>query len=501
MKKQIYIFCCIFILFSFCFICIGYAAISDTLTINGAVEINPPVYDSVVITGVTPVDGTTVNSETHLYIAPTNVKSTVSGTAGQSIVYRITAHNYSETESYIYNGILCAEIYEDTFNKINISVSLDENGENSLPIAPAQTWLSGTPVAPGEDFEFYAVYTLKEDLTTAELILNFSFDPIIYSVTYLNDNEVWAIDYIINNHEIYYVRGEGPDNGDRAFADWVNANAVAVDSYPAGNTNSYTLSAKWDELYLIMFVDKNGNVLYQEVFSSSSNSLSASGQTTVNEILAELQQAAAEDEMSVAWSDYDIENATSDIVVRPIYTYHGNLQYESVDENGDGIVEYYKVTAVGKLDETVKILGEFNGLPVKIVEKLYDNSANLDYSAGVKTVIIEEGVQVLKHNSIAYTSDLQTVQLPSTIEYLEGNAFSRNFGDDRKKITINFNGTMAEWQEIVNDPRSNKDADGKFQNWCGGLKTGTRVNCTDGYFELDRGFLGLGGYNWSEHKY
>lgn len=501
MKKRIPIIYNLIIVVAFGLLCIGYAAISDVLVVSGQATVNPPDYDGIVITEVARTDGSNVNSELHSIIHPTNVKSTVTGTSGQRVVYRITAHNFSQTETYIYNGIDYADQYASTFNKMNVSVSADEGGTNLLPVTPNSVSVSGTPVAPGEDFTFYAVYTLKGSVASADLILNYTFEPIVYTVTYLNDNDVWATDYIINNQEIYYVRKDGPANGNRAFSEWVNANAIAVKSYPVGNTNDYTLSATWDNLYLIMFVDKNGSVLYQEVFSSSSTALSASGQATVNAILADLQATAAEDEMTVKWSDYDIQSATSDIVVRPLYTYHGNLQYTPVDEDKDGIIEYYKVTAVGKLDQSVKILGEFNDRPVRLVEKLYDNSANLDYSSGVKEVIIEEGVQGLLHNSLAYTADLQTVYLPNSIEYIMGNAFSRNFGDDKKKITIHFNGTMAEWKEIVNDSRSNKDKDGKSQEWCGGLKTDTRVYCTDGYFELDRGFLGLGGYNWSEHRY
>lgn len=501
MTKRIHILYYAFVVVALGLLCIGYAAISDVLVVNGVAAANPPDYDGVMITEVTRIDGSDVNSEIHSIINPTNIKSTISGTNGQSVVYRITAHNFSQTETYIYSGIDYADKYATTFNKMDVSVSLDESGANSLPVTPNSVSVNGTPVAPGEDFVFYAVYTLNDNLTSADLILNYMFKPIIYTVTYLNDNELWAIDYIVNNSEIYYVRESGPNNGDRAFSHWVNANAIEVESYPAGNTNSYTLSATWEELYLIMFVNKNGEVLYQEVFSSSSTALSASGQATVDAILMDLQAAANEDEMTVRWSDYNIQSATADIVVRPLYTYHGNLQYTPVDEDRDGIIEYYKVTAVGKLDPTVKILGEFNDIPVKVVEKLYDNSANLDYSSGVREVIIDEGVQGLLHNSLAYTSDLQVVHLPSTIEYIQGNAFSRNFGDDKKKITIEFNGTMAQWREIVNDVRSNKDKDGKYQIWCGGLKTDTRVNCIDGYFELDRGFLGMGGYNWSEHPY
>ena len=96
----------------------------------------------------------------------------------------------------------------------------------------------------------------------------------------------------------------------------------------------------------------------------------------------------------------------------------------------------------------------------------------------------------MQHNSLAYTKDLDTVKLPSTITKLGKNTFSRNTGDDKKVLTIEFNGTKDEWKAIVANSAS---------DWHNGLKTGSVVKCTDGYFELERGFLGVGGYTWNEY--
>ena len=49
---------------------------------------------------------------------------------------------------------------------------------------------------------------------------------------------------------------------------------------------------------------------------------------------------------------------------------------------------------------------------------------------------------------------------------------------------------MAEWKALVANSHG---------EWHNGLKDGSRIVCSDGYFELDRGFLGLGGYTWDEH--
>ena len=196
--------------------------------------------------------------------------------------------------------------------------------------------------------------------------------------------------------------------------------------------------------------------------------------------------------MKVTWSDYTINKPTSNITVRPVYTYSGNLQYTPVDEDGDGIIDYYQLDAVDSLEESILIFGEFNGLDVKVVNKLYANDNNFDYSSGVKTVTIEEGVQILNHNSLAYTQSLNTVYLPSTLTKMEKNVFSRNlfFGsnNDKKVLTIYYNGTMAQWKALVN---ASED------DWHNGLLKNSKVICSDGYFELTNVSI-LGKYTWTE---
>ncbi len=470
---------------------VGYASLTNNMTVSGHATVEPPKYDTVVITEITTVKNS-LSSETHSRVVPTNVHTRISGVAGQSVTYRMVAHNYSETETYIYTGELYSDEFKSVGDKMTISSSVDEAGKSKLVDNVNASYVTGKSVAPGEDFVFYATYSLNESVDDGALLVRFAFEPVIYTVTYLDGNEVWATDHVVKNDTPYYVRSEGPTKAGQVFHSWVNANAHEVESYPIGNTNDYTLSAKWENLYLIIFVDEKGEVIYQESFANSQKTLSATGQAIVDAKLMELSEIASQEEMTVAWSDYNIANATSDITVRPVYTYTGNLKLTPIDVDDDGIIEYYRVDAVAKLNDPTKIPGRVNGIDVKEVNRLYLNENNFDYGAGVKTIEIGEGVTTLNHNALAYTADLSTVKLPSTIEYIGDNAFSRNFGSDRKVLTIEFNGTMAEWQQVVANSHS---------DWHNGLKTGSLVKCSDGYFELDRGLLGLGGYNWKAHSY
>lgn len=476
-------------------LCVGYAQMTSILHAGGHVETEVPDYDEIVITNIKPLSGASVTSETHTRVLPTNVKTKITGDAGDTVIYQITARNYSDTMRYVYTGVLCSDEYADEAGHVTVSASLDESGKQLLPNSPQANCVAGDVVEPGEEFVFYAAYTLKNHVSAEELILRYAFEPVIYSITYLDDNEIYTVDHIVDNSVPYAVRTEDP-NPDNAlvFAGWINASAAVVQSYPAGNTRDYTLSAKWDNTYLVIFVDEFGEVIYEETFTDTSkkNGLSAEGQAIVDAKLAEFAEIAAVDELSVMWTPYDIKNATSDITVRPIYTYTGNLQFTPVDEDGDGIIDYYQVDAVAKLNNPTKIPGRFKGLEVKTVNKLYLNEDNFDYGSGVQRIEIGEGVTELNRNALAYTSSLREVKLPSTMTYIGKNAFSRNFSNDKKVLTIEYNGTMAEWRALV----ANSHAE-----WHNGLRTGSKVLCSDGYFELDRGFLELGGYKWTARSY
>lgn len=482
----------------FSFICIGYAALSDTMSVDGAASADPPDYDEIVITEIKRVSST-AKSEGSEVVTPTNVKSTFTAVSGNRVVYKITAHNFSDTLTYVYTGTSSSADYSAVATKLSVSAATESDGTGTLPNDVNKSYHSGTVIAPGEDFVFYATYDFKGSVTGGNILINFNFKPVIYSITYLDNNEVYAVDHITDNSVQYNVRTDHPENGSLVFANWVNANALPVTSFPKGNTNSYTLTAKWDKVYLIIFADADGTILYEEKFTDSSTKLSDEGQAIVDAKLAELNAAAAEKHLTVTWSEYDIANATGDIIVDAIYNYAGHLNLVPVfEEPDDGIVDYYRVEAVESLPEVVEVPGYVGDMPVKVINRITNVDGDQDwdnFEKNVKTIIIHEGVEVLEHNSLAWTPNLTSVKLPSTLTSLGKNTFSRNIalggfgrGDDKKVLTIEFNGTKAEWKAIL----KNSDS-----NWDGGLKKGSVVKCSDGYFELT-GTLSL---NWSEKNY
>ncbi len=454
-------------------------------------------YYDIAITDVSLISQS-VSSETRDQVDDTIVQTIVTGSAGQTVVYQITAVNYSTTTTYVYDGAAV------TSGGASISSSSDQGNQNRLPAVSNTTYTSGTPIEPGDTFTFYATYTLTGSMSSGEILADYNFTPVIYTVTYMDNNQIYAVDCITNGNAAYSVRKDHPaaPGANVKFEYWMNASGLKVTSYPAGNTNNYTLNAKWNNIYSIIFVVEDGSVVHQEHITVQTTALSAEGLAVVDAKLNELQAAVTEQDIEVKWSDYTFGSA-GDIIVRPEYTYGGALKLVPVyDEGGvdDGILDYYKVapldTLVGEEHKDIVIPGMV-GVPVKVIERVTNEAGDGDwnnFNDSIETIRIGEGVEELAHNSLSYTPKLNTVYLPSTLKSMGKNSFSRNTPSDNKKLTIYYAGTMADWEKLV----ANSD-----RNWDGGLKDNSIIICTDGYYVADtRELLGaVLSRTWYKHSH
>ena len=343
-----------------------------------------------------------------------------------------------------------------------------------------------------------------------------------YSIIYVNNDDVLSIQYVtdemaektnpfIPNDAIAEaaalssVKAQGYSNV--VFDCWVTAGSKEA-KIPASNTEDVTVYPSFTTPYTARFVDLDGNVLDWCFFNKDKSEITAT-EENAKKLLP------PQDENIVRFSNWEVhyynnngevvtepynsanftgDHYTTDVTIYPVYTYAGKLNLEPVDSDGDGKTNYYKVVATAELDATTTIPGNVLGIPVKVVEKLYENDNSWDYGSGVKTVIIEEGVEELTRNSLGYTNDLTTVELPSTLTKLGKNTFSRNlwynvFGDkDTKTLTIKYNGTKEDWDKVV----ANSD-----DEWANGLKKGTTVECTDGTYTVTSVNIENSNHKWS----
>ena len=334
-----------------------------------------------------------------------------------------------------------------------------------------------------------------------------------YSITYVNDYEVLAVKYVTSAGAVntenaaakHLVELWAAENitGTWEFGGWMNAGSTKLTQIDANNTKNIVLYPYFNKPYTARFVDQQGNVVAWCFFHKED--LSKLDATRLD---AEAALPDPGNQFKLTWEVHinktengyptynlnNFANYTQDVTVYPVYTYTGKLKLTPIDNENDGIIDYYQVDAIDVLDETTIIPGYVNGIPVKVVNKLYKNDNNWDFGSGVKTVIIEEGVEELLRNSLGYTNDLTTVKLPSTLKSIGKNAFSRNlwynvFGDkDTKVLSIEYNGTKADWDALI----ANSDSE-----WANGLKKGTTAKCTDGTYTVTSVNIETSDQKWS----
>ena len=140
----------------FCCTCIGYAALTDTLTIIGNAQASPP--EGFYIIGVEQVPNASLTSTGLDYTLPTNVTSTIRGSRNTSVTYAITVYNNTDykyaywgldyTSSSSYNG--------NSYIGNGITITTKDNASDTRA-----TFNTSDTVEPRQTRTFYATYTIS----------------------------------------------------------------------------------------------------------------------------------------------------------------------------------------------------------------------------------------------------------------------------------------------------------------------------------------------------
>ncbi|MBO5212715.1 MAG: hypothetical protein J6B60_04155 [Clostridia bacterium] len=152
MKRKTIALLCIALSLIFSVICIGYASLSDNLTIDGSAEVN--AQEGVFITDVAEASGLTANQ----YIS-TTLSSTIVVPANSSVTIEITVHNNYDV-TYAYNDTLYVT---DAYDNNNVTFTIDDMKKKD-------------EIASGAEKIFHV--TFKNSTSTAQTlnsILNFQF--------------------------------------------------------------------------------------------------------------------------------------------------------------------------------------------------------------------------------------------------------------------------------------------------------------------------------------
>ena len=180
MTKRSYALLCTVLSLVFCFLSIGYAAVSDPFLIRGSADIEVP--SGLFITKIEKVRSSGLDVETIEYIpysttVDCSLSKSSSSTAG-SITYRITVRN-NTTRQYTYRKLYYQTNVSD-YDNDRISTS---SGRNSIGVVVnyPKTNGSNTIIEPGGEFSFEVTYSLGASSSsfpranTYKTLINYQF--------------------------------------------------------------------------------------------------------------------------------------------------------------------------------------------------------------------------------------------------------------------------------------------------------------------------------------
>ena len=295
----------------------------------------------------------------------------------------------------------------------------------------------------------------------------------LYTISYVdNDNVLGSLpvtEAMLNSDGTYTVEQtfNFTDTNEKKFEGWLNAGSTIVTQIRKNNDENIILYPKWAGEYTIRFLNNHGDILYYEFFKASSGyttKLSDAGQEVINSILESLNTEVGTDYV-VTWDEatgftsatYVIKGG-ADVVVKPVYTYNGNLRLSPIDTDGDGETNYYQV----------------DGLKITVDEynKLDQEAKNAYMHVHIPDDILGVPVTHVNTNALSEFADLNTIYLPKDITYIGQDAFVKKNGHEQ--ITIVFQGTKAQWKALE------KTFHSKWDNYVG---TGSKIICSDGNLE------------------
>lgn len=282
-----------------------------------------------------------------------------------------------------------------------------------------------------------------------------------YKVTFVNSDGTKELDtqYIMSNTSAVTVeniddiaRRNLDSSYTNDFGGWVNAASEKVVSIAAGNKKDIVLRPTYSKKYTVTWLNEDGVVLnsvqtsgnnpkYSSV-KSSAPSAPTSKYDTMKFSHWEVRTVDANGKVT-SQEITDSYSITKDISLYPVYEYNGSLDLIAIDEDGDGITEYYAVAGSDLSQSPDFIIPDnVNGIPV--IE--------------IRTGAFADG-------------DLRDVVVPNSITLIGKNAFCADkdglFNSEYPQIQIIFEGTRAEW-----------DALQKTSNWDDNIGKGSVIICT-----------------------
>ena len=191
---------------AFAFIAVGYAALTDNMSIDGIANISPPPPPpkGIFIISVEEVAKKNVEDKGTTYVSPTNIKLNVNASSGGSITYKVTVENNTGA-TYWFRGISAPALDGYSNGLVGSGTGVTITTKDKLSDTKA-TFDTSDWVPPNTVREFYVVYSFGNRATgNISTLVNFEFGGKVASY----GDEILAI---LNDPDKYGLLSSAFDN-------------------------------------------------------------------------------------------------------------------------------------------------------------------------------------------------------------------------------------------------------------------------------------------------
>ena len=200
----------LFLVVSTLFTSLGFAELSDTLTIRGSAKIEMPY--GLFITEVIPMGASNVDHESHSFIEYSTTLETIIDKKDDTKTggWRPTTTTYAGSYSYqiiVYNNTTYEYAYRGLYyqkNEYNNSYVSTSNSDSKLGVVTS--FPNGSVVAPGQKLSFNVTYTVGKSMsysTDWKTLINFQFGINVNSLDAAADIVVDKFLNILNTTSTY----------------------------------------------------------------------------------------------------------------------------------------------------------------------------------------------------------------------------------------------------------------------------------------------------------
>ena len=269
----------------FCFTCIGYAALTDTLSIRGTAKVDIP--SGLFIINVSEKSRNNVDTQTVSYMEYTTTLDSMinrSSSGAGAVTYEITVLNNTDLE-YAYRGIYYQSSLSDYNGNAYVSESNSRNRIGvvcSLANAPAAQKI----VAPGATMTFTVTYTVgagRSANTNWKTLINFQFGINVDSSEKAIDIAVQKFLNILNTDSTYKTLLDAIDNKFDGYNEWTSNyignvtgsssdDSMAVNTLFAGQLQIMVNGSPQDGTVLIKHENLDGNTMTGDDYVATNSS-------------------------------------------------------------------------------------------------------------------------------------------------------------------------------------------------------------------------------------